>query len=64
MLFIDNGYTIYYDASSSANSWLDGKTYTLTDGGKLTPPTKNISSTPPTGNARLFIFKIALLHYK
>lgn len=33
----DNGYTIYYDASDSANSWLNGKTYTLTDGGKLTP---------------------------
>jgi hypothetical protein len=33
----DNGNTIYYDSSASANSWLGGKTYTLTDGGKLTP---------------------------
>ncbi|MBP2656353.1 MAG: hypothetical protein H6Q73_3922 [Firmicutes bacterium] len=33
----DNGYTIYYDAKASANSWLGKKTYTLTDGGKLTP---------------------------
>lgn len=33
----DNGYTIYYDSNSSANSWLGSKTYTLTDGGKLTP---------------------------
>lgn len=31
----DNGNTIYYD--SSANSWLNGKTYTLTDGGSLIP---------------------------
>ena len=33
----DNGYTIYYDSSNSANSWLDGKTYDLNSGGKLTP---------------------------
>ncbi|MFA0823772.1 MAG: hypothetical protein ACC612_12910 [Methanomethylovorans sp.] len=33
----DNGYTIYYDSSNSANSWLDGKTYDLNGGGKLTP---------------------------
>ncbi|MHC1753869.1 MAG: hypothetical protein AB9861_00260 [Methanosarcina sp.] len=33
----DNGYTVYYDADNSINSWLDGNTYTLTDGGKLTP---------------------------
>jgi hypothetical protein len=32
-----NGYTIYYNASNSANSWLNGKTYDLTGGGKLTP---------------------------
>ena len=36
----DNGNTIYYDSSASANSWLDGKTYTLTNGGKLAPLTK------------------------
>lgn len=35
----DNGNTIYYDSSSSTNSWLEGKTYTLTDGGQLTPVT-------------------------
>mgnify|MGYP003814875781 CR=1 FL=1 len=33
----DNGYTIYYDKSNSENSWLNGKTVTLKDGGKLTP---------------------------
>jgi hypothetical protein len=33
----DNGYTVYYDSSNSANSWLESKTYGLTDGGKLTP---------------------------
>ena len=37
----DNGYTIYYDSSSGANSWLGSKTYTLTDGGKLTPITSS-----------------------
>ena len=31
----DNGNTIYYD--SSANSWLNGKTHILTDGGSLVP---------------------------
>jgi len=35
----DNGYTVYYDAEDSKNSWLEGETYTLTDGGKLTPVT-------------------------
>ncbi|WP_068503913.1 hypothetical protein [Paenibacillus kribbensis] len=34
---IDNGHTIYYDASASANSWLNGETITLSGGGKLTP---------------------------
>lgn len=33
----DNGNTIYYDASNSANSWLGGKTITLSDGGSLKP---------------------------
>jgi len=33
----DNGYTIYYDSSLSANEWLNSETYTLADGGKLTP---------------------------
>jgi hypothetical protein len=32
-----NGFTIYYDKSNSANSWLDGKTINLNGGGKLTP---------------------------
>jgi hypothetical protein len=35
----DNGYTVYYDADDSTNSWLEGETCTLTDGGKLTPVT-------------------------
>lgn len=33
----DNGNTVYYDSNSSANNWLGGETYTLIDGGKLTP---------------------------
>lgn len=33
----DNGNTIYYDSSNSANSWLNGKTITLSGGGKLAP---------------------------
>ncbi|MBW1605576.1 hypothetical protein [Lactobacillus sp. Sy-1] len=32
-----NGHTIYYDKNSSSNSWLDGQTYKLSGGGKLTP---------------------------
>ena len=34
-LIEDNGYTIYYDAS--ANSWLNGQTINLSNGGTLTP---------------------------
>jgi len=37
----DNGNTIYYDSNSSANNWLEGKTYTLADGGQLTPITSS-----------------------
>lgn len=33
----DNGYTIYYSKTNSQNSWLNGTTVTLKDGGKLTP---------------------------
>jgi hypothetical protein len=40
----DNGHTIYYDSSLSANSWLNGKTFYLTDGGKLAPGTSPTSS--------------------
>ena len=32
-----NGYTVYYDKSLSANSWIGGLTYTLSGGGSLTP---------------------------
>jgi hypothetical protein len=32
-----NGHTVYYDASASANSALAGQTYTLGNGGTLTP---------------------------
>jgi hypothetical protein len=32
-----NGHTVYYNSSSSANSWLGGKTVTLSGGGKLVP---------------------------
>ncbi|AKB28017.1 hypothetical protein MSSIT_1298 [Methanosarcina siciliae T4/M] len=38
----DNGYTIYYDADESTNSWLKGRTYTLTGGGKITPFTCSV----------------------
>jgi hypothetical protein len=41
----DNGHTIYYDSSLSANSWLGSKTYYLTDGGKITPGTASPSAT-------------------
>lgn len=34
---VDNGHTIYYSVSNSNNSWLNGKTITLKDGGKLIP---------------------------
>jgi len=34
---VSNGHTIYYDATNSSNSWLGGKTVTLSDGGKLAP---------------------------
>lgn len=33
----DNGNTIYYDSSNNANSWLNGKTITLSGGGTLKP---------------------------
>ncbi|WP_019913372.1 stalk domain-containing protein [Paenibacillus sp. HW567] len=33
----DNGHTIYYDATASANNWLNGKTIYLSGGGMLTP---------------------------
>lgn len=33
----DNGFTIYYDPSLDANKWLKKQTYSLVDGGKLTP---------------------------
>lgn len=35
----DNGYNVYYNPEDSTNNWLEGKTFTLTDGGKLTPST-------------------------
>jgi hypothetical protein len=48
----DNGFTIYYNKSLSANSWLGGSTYTLSGGGKLTPTTttgvNEITTTPAT----------------
>lgn len=40
----DNGNTIYYNSSLTANSWLQSKTYTLTNGGKLTPITSAIAT--------------------
>lgn len=44
----DNGYTIYYDSSLSANKWLGGKTYTLKNKGKLTPGKRPVTTTSPT----------------
>jgi hypothetical protein len=32
-----NGFTVYYDSTQGNNSGLSGKTYTLANGGKLTP---------------------------
>ena len=34
---VSNGHNIYYDASDSANEWLDGETVELNGGGSLTP---------------------------
>lgn len=34
---IDCGHTVYYEANSTANAWLDGKTYKLNGGGSLKP---------------------------
>ncbi|MCX7714732.1 MAG: S-layer homology domain-containing protein [Clostridia bacterium] len=34
---IDNGHTIYYDSTNSSNSWLSGKTVSLSGGGVLKP---------------------------
>jgi len=34
---VSNGHIIYYDATNTANAWLNGTTITLVDGGKLTP---------------------------
>lgn len=34
---ISNGHTIYYSRNDSNNSYLNGKTITLSDGGKLVP---------------------------
>jgi hypothetical protein len=34
---IGNGHIVYYDAANSANSGLGGKTYSLVNGGQLTP---------------------------
>ena len=34
---LDNGHIIYYNSKNSANSWLFGKTYTLSHGGTLAP---------------------------
>ncbi len=33
----DNGHTIFYDSKNKDNKWLEGKTITLSGGGKLTP---------------------------
>jgi uncharacterized protein (TIGR03437 family) len=42
-----NGYTVTYDASLSANSYLGGKTYTLVNGGTLAPAGSSSSVTTP-----------------
>ena len=34
---VSNGHTIYYSKENSKNSWLNGKTVKLSDGGKLVP---------------------------
>jgi uncharacterized protein (TIGR03437 family) len=41
-----NGFTVTYDASLSANSYLGGKTYTLQNGGTLAPSSGATTSAP------------------
>ena len=49
-----NGHNVYYNSSLSANSYLGGSSYTLVNGGKLTPGTttdvKGISTLPTNWN--------------
>ncbi len=40
-----NGFTVTYDSTLSANSYLGGKTYSLLNGGTLTPATGSSTST-------------------
>jgi uncharacterized protein (TIGR03437 family) len=42
-----NGFTVTYDQSLSANSYLGGKTYTLVGGGTLAPGTASASANAP-----------------
>jgi hypothetical protein len=42
-----NGFTVTYDQSLSANSYLGGKTYTLVNGGTLAPGTSITSTDAP-----------------
>jgi uncharacterized protein (TIGR03437 family) len=42
-----NGYTVTYNSSLSANSYLGGKTYTLSGGGSLSPAGTTTTSTAP-----------------
>jgi uncharacterized protein (TIGR03437 family) len=42
-----NGYTVTYDSSLPANSYLGGKTYSLVNGGTLLPAGSSTSSTAP-----------------
>jgi hypothetical protein len=43
-----NGYTVTYDSSLSANSYLGGKTYPLTGGGTLTPAGSTAAANAPS----------------
>lgn len=46
-----NGYTVTYNSSLSANSYLGGKTYSLAGGGTLAPAGTTTSSTAPAVTA-------------
>lgn len=43
-----NGYTVTYNSSLSANSYLGGKTYTLANGGTLTPAGSSTTGSVPS----------------
>jgi uncharacterized protein (TIGR03437 family) len=45
---VGNGFTVYYSSGATANSYLGGKTYTLSGGGTLTPAGSSSTTTTTT----------------